>query len=61
MPGVCGNDGEVKYYSWNLGPVHFIAYDTELFQIEIFDKEKVDRELYWLEQDLIQANLPENR
>ncbi len=59
MPGVCGTD--TMYYSWDLGPVHFIAYDTEAFQIELFNHTKVDQQLYWLEQDLMIANLPENR
>lgn len=42
------------FYSFNMGPIHFISYSTEVhFTREGFD---VDRQLAWLRRDLQEAN-----
>jgi len=53
MPG----DADNMWYSWNAGPIHFIAYSTEVY----FTNGPIAEQLAWLKQDLTEANTPENR
>lgn len=48
-------------YSWNLGPVHFIGFSTEAFYFMNYGIKTLINQYEWLEQDLIEANKPENR
>ncbi len=54
MPGT-----QNMWFSWNAGPVHFIAYSTEAYFHP--DGGSADEQLKWLEQDLIAATDPETR
>ena len=50
------------YYSFNLGPAHFIFYSTELYYFpEYFAESHIEWQYKWLENDLKEANKPENR
>lgn len=48
-------------YSFDLGPVHFIAFSTEVYYFLNYGKELVKYQYDWLERDLIEATKPENR
>jgi len=50
MPG----DTENMWYSWNHGPIHFVAYSTEVYFNDCaYTKEA---QMAWLQQDLAEAN-----
>eukprot|EP01103_Thecamoeba_quadrilineata_P009929 TRINITY_DN2034_c0_g1_i4.p1 TRINITY_DN2034_c0_g1~~TRINITY_DN2034_c0_g1_i4.p1 ORF type:complete len:366 (-),score=59.14 TRINITY_DN2034_c0_g1_i4:38-1135(-) len=51
MPG----DSQNMWYSWNMGPIHFVAYSTEVYFTDslIYTKE---RQIEWLQDDLTKAN-----
>lgn len=57
MPG----DTESIMYSFNMGPIHFISISTELYYFMNYGLKPLVFQYQWLEQDLIEANLPENR
>lgn len=57
MPG----DSESLMYSFNLGPVHFIGFSTELYYFMNYGLKQLVRQYQWLENDLIEASRPENR
>lgn len=48
-------------YSFNLGPVHFIGFSTEVYYFLNYGLKTLVSQYEWLEQDLIEANKPENR
>jgi len=53
MPGVESRSNTSTYYSWNYGPVHFIALNSESVQ----DLPAVDaQQVQWLKNDLQNAN-----
>ncbi|KAK7867438.1 hypothetical protein R5R35_009752 [Gryllus longicercus] len=58
MPG--GEEGEF-YYSFNLGPVHFISISTEVYYFTGYGLKLVVKQFNWLEKDLEEANLEKNR
>lgn len=59
MPGHGGITGN-QYYSFDVGPVHVVAYNGEaFFWPEHFDVDYISRMYRWLEDDLRRAN--ENR
>jgi len=57
------SQAQSMYYSFDYSNVHFISYSTESsFDGAPFgDADDFGDEYAWLEEDLIQANLPENR
>ncbi|XP_071441921.1 acid phosphatase type 7 [Hetaerina americana] len=57
MPG----DDERMYYSFNMGPIHFISVSTEGYYFLNYGLKSVVKQYYWLENDLKEANKPENR
>lgn len=57
MPG--GTENLV--YSFNLGPVHFIGFSTEVYYFMNYGIKTLIKQYEWLENDLIEANKPENR
>ncbi|KAB0800087.1 hypothetical protein PPYR_07967 [Photinus pyralis] len=57
MPG----GSESFMYSFDLGPLHIISISTEVYYFMNFGMKPIVFQYEWLEQDLIRANLPENR
>jgi len=51
---------ESLYHSFNIGPVHFIAVDTEYYYYDD-QLQRVQKQIEWLESDLKAANEPDNR
>ena len=52
---------ESLMYSFNLGPVHFIGFSTEVYYFLNYGMKQLVRQYEWLRNDLIEANKPENR
>lgn len=48
-------------YSFNMGPVHFIGFSTEVYYFLNYGLKTLVNHYAWLERDLIEANKPENR
>ncbi|XP_043287963.1 acid phosphatase type 7 [Venturia canescens] len=57
MPG----DSEGLWYSFNLGPIHFVAIETEAYYFMNYGIKQVIKQFDWLEKDLAEANRPEVR
>jgi len=57
MPG----DNEKMFYSFNIGPVHFVAVSTEFYYYTEFGMDPLINQFYWLKTDLEEANTPEAR
>lgn len=57
MPG----NTESLWYSFNMGPIHFISLNTEVYYFLNYGLKSLVSQYEWLENDLIEANLPENR
>lgn len=57
MPG----DSEGLWYSFNVGPVHFIAIETEAYYFMNYGIKQLVKQYNWLEKDLTEANMPKNR
>ncbi|XP_075545962.1 acid phosphatase type 7-like [Dermacentor variabilis] len=49
------------FYSFDIGPAHIISYSTEFYFFLKFGWHQVPQQYDWLEKDLQEANLPENR
>ena len=57
MPGGTEN----MFYSFNVGPVHFIAIETEAYYFLNYGIKQLVKQYEWLENDLTEANRPEAR
>ncbi|XP_037810583.1 acid phosphatase type 7 isoform X3 [Lucilia sericata] len=57
MPGGTEN----LFYSFNLGPVHFIGISTEMYYFLNYGLKTLVFQYTWLEKDLMEATKPENR
>lgn len=57
MPGA----SESLMYSFDLGPVHFIGFSTEVYYFMNYGMKTLVKQYEWLENDLAEANKPENR
>lgn len=57
MPG----DSEGLWYSFNLGPAHFVAIETEAYYFMNYGIKQLVKQYEWLEKDLREANRPEAR
>ncbi|XP_068159680.1 acid phosphatase type 7 isoform X3 [Drosophila tropicalis] len=57
MPG--GTDS--LWYSFNMGPIHFVSFSTEVYYFLNYGVKLLTQQFEWLEQDLAEANRPENR
>lgn len=57
MPG----NSDSLYYSFNMGPVHFISISTELYYFLNYGLKQLSNQYEWLVNDLREANKPENR
>lgn len=57
MPG----EAENLYYSYDVGPVHFVSVTTEPYYFLQYGLKVLDNQFRWLQQDLSEANREENR
>lgn len=57
MPG----DSEGLWYSFNVGPVHFVAIETEAYYFMNYGIKQLIKQYEWLDKDLQEANKPEAR
>jgi hypothetical protein len=48
-------------YSFNMGPVHFVSFSTEVYYYLQYGIKPVINQYEWLKKDLQEANKPENR
>lgn len=48
-------------YSFDLGPVHFIGFSTEVYYFMNYGIKTLVNQYEWLRRDLEEANRPENR
>jgi len=56
-----GDEGKRMYFSYNMGPVHFISANSEVWDSSEEPETEVMKMYRWLEADLKEANQPENR
>lgn len=49
------------FYSFDIGPVHFIAFSTEYYFYVNYGWTQIANQFAWLESDLIEATKPQNR
>ena len=49
------------FWSYNIGPVHLIAINTDFWEHIQYGTHMIENQFKWLEQDLKRANEPENR
>lgn len=54
MPLNYANEGTSTFYSFDMGPAHFIMFNTE--PMVLHKHEEIQTELNWLKQDLEKAN-----
>ncbi|XP_047520844.1 acid phosphatase type 7 isoform X3 [Pieris napi] len=52
---------ESMFYSFDLGPVHFVSISTEYYYFLEFGLKMLSEQFEWLQRDLSEANKPENR
>jgi len=58
MPGGSGN---AMYFSFDVGPVHFISFSSEYYYFTNYGTQQMKNQFAWMENDLREANKPENR
>lgn len=56
-----GDDEKKTFFSFNMGPVHFVSVSTELWFYPQWGLMPAVEQYRWLEKDLAEANKPENR
>lgn len=49
------------FYSWNIGPAHIVSFSTEFYFFVQWGWAQIVQQFQWLENDLREANKPENR
>ncbi|XP_017493930.1 PREDICTED: acid phosphatase type 7-like, partial [Rhagoletis zephyria] len=49
------------FWSYNIGPVHFVAFSTELHYFTQYGTHQIQTQYNFLKKDLEEANKPENR
>lgn len=49
------------FYSYDIGPAHFITFSTEFYFFTNYGQSQLFTQYEWLEKDLIEATKPENR
>lgn len=49
------------FYSFNVGKAHVVGFSSEFYYYTEFGFSQIHNQYKWLEQDLIEANKPENR
>lgn len=59
MPGM--GSFSSMFYSWDVGPVHFVAVNTEAYYFLNYGLGPLVNQYEWLTRDLAEANRPENR
>jgi len=59
MPG--DDDGNQMYFSFDMGPVHFVSISTEWYWFYRYGLQLVQVQYNWLIKDLKEATKPENR
>lgn len=47
-----GGDNNL-FYSFNVGPVHFVSFSTEFYYFFIYGFEQMERQYEWLKKDLM--------
>lgn len=57
MPG----ETDSMWYSFNMGPIHFVSFSTEVYYFLQYGYKLLTKQYEWLENDLKEANKPENR
>jgi len=60
---VSSGSGELNnhFYSFNIGPAHIVSFSTEFYYFTEYGWDQIGKQFKWLENDLIEANKPENR
>ncbi|XP_015791635.1 acid phosphatase type 7 [Tetranychus urticae] len=55
--------GEINnhFYSYDVGPVHFITFSTEFYFFTNYGRSQLHTQFEWIKNDLIEATKPENR
>jgi hypothetical protein len=63
MPGPTTSNYQASdyFYSFDLGPVHFVGFSTELWFLPVNATVTAKQQMEWLENDLQNANLQQNR
>ncbi len=51
-----GDDEKRMFYSFNLGPVHFVSISTEYYYFVEYGTQQMVNQYFWLEQDLAQVS-----
>lgn len=59
MPGM--RNFSSMFYSWDVGPVHFVAVNTEAYYFLNYGLTPLVNQYQWLRRDLAEANRPKNR
>ena len=54
MPGGSGNG---MFFSFNVGPVHFVSFSSEYYYFTNFGTKQIGVQYKWLEQDLKVRNI----
>ena len=49
------------FYSFNVGPIHFVGFSTEFYFHRNYGSLQIAHQYNWIENDLKEANKPENR